>query len=281
MDFLLVDMSRNEFSNRQLGPESVSEFLDFARTIAAEAGKGIADRFNKRSFSVEAKEDGSPVTEADQEAERYLRDCIEREFPDHGIIGEEFGAKGVEQEFIWVLDPIDGTKSFVHGVPLFGTLVGLVHRKRPMVGVIHQPVLNRMASGDNRRAWLNGERIRVREERALTDSTLLLTDPSDPLLLDRGEGYTDLIREAGVVRSWGDCFGYLALVMGQADVMIDPVLNPWDMLPLLPVLRGAGAVVTDCNGEAAEEGTSLLATTCRSLHDRVIQGLSDLPRVAQ
>ncbi len=274
-------MSRHDFSKSPLSPESISEFLDFARTIATEAGKGIADRFNSRSFSVEAKDDGSPVTEADQEAERYLRDCIAREFPEHGIIGEEFGAKGTNQEFIWVLDPIDGTKSFVHGVPLFGTLIGLLYRKRPVIGLIHQPVLGRMATGDNRHAWLNGERIRVRGDRPFSEATLLMTDPSDPLLLERGKSYTDLIRGAGVVRSWGDCFGYLALVMGQADIMIDPILNPWDMLPLLPVLRGAGAIVTDCNGGPAEDGTSLLASTSRGLHNRVLRGLEDFPMVAR
>ncbi|MGE9289583.1 MAG: inositol monophosphatase family protein, partial [Puniceicoccales bacterium] len=216
----------------ELSQESVATFLSFAEKIAREVGVGIAERFANRSYSIEDKEDGSPVTEADQEAERYLRDCIEREYPEHGIIGEEYGAKGTSQEFIWVLDPIDGTKSFVHGVPLFGTLIGLLYRNRPVVGLIHQPVLGRMVSGDNRHAWLNGERIKVRPERPFSKATLLMTDPSDPLLLERGESYTQLIREAGVVRSWGDCFGYLALVMGQADIMIDPVLNPWDMLPL-------------------------------------------------
>ncbi|MBC2601999.1 inositol monophosphatase family protein [Puniceicoccus vermicola] len=274
-------MTRKDFSMKELSHESVAAFLSFAEKIAREVGVGIADRFRSRSFSVENKEDGSPVTEADQEAEKYLRSCIEKEFPEHGIIGEEFGAKGTGQEFIWVIDPIDGTKSFVHGVPLFGTLIGLLYRRRPLVGVIHQPVLDRLASGDNRQAWLNGEQIRVRKERPLSEATLLMTDPSDSLLLERGDSYKNLIREAGVVRSWGDCFGYLSLVMGQADIMIDPILNPWDMLPLLPVLRGAGAVVSDCNGGPPEDGTSLLATTSRSLQQRVLRGLEDFPMIAR
>lgn len=270
-------MLPQDFPMKELSPEAVANFLSFAEEITREAGEGIAERFRSRSYSVESKKDGSPVTEADREAEAFLRDRIEREFPEHGIIGEEMGAKGTKQEFIWVIDPIDGTKSFVHGVPLFGTLVGLVHRHRPVVGVIHQPILDRMASGDNRRAWLNGEPIRVREERPLSKATVLLTDPSDGLLLDRGKPFEDFLREAGIVRSWGDCYGYLSLVMGLSDVMIDPILNPWDLLPMIPVLRGAGAVVTDCRGGPAEDGTSLIAASCRSLHQRALASLAGFP----
>ncbi len=265
----------------ELNPESVSAYLAFAEGIAQEAGEGIAKRFRNRTFSVVNKEDGSPVTEADREAETLLRSRIEARFPGHGIIGEEFGAKGTGEEFIWVIDPIDGTKSFVHGVPLFGILIGLLYRKRPIVGVIHQPILNRLASGDNRQTRINGELAKVRNERPLREATLLLTDPGDPLLLDRGPSFQHLIREAGVVRSWGDCFGYLQLVSGLADVMLDPVLSPWDLLPLLPVLRGAGAVVTDCRGGPPEEGTSLVASASRSLHEEVLKGLGDFPHVAR
>jgi len=258
----------------ELTAEQIRIFLGFAEEITLHVGGRIAERFHNRSFSVMDKADGSPVTEADREAEEFLRNRIARAYPSHGIIGEEFGEQGVGSDFVWVIDPIDGTKSFVHGVPLFGTLLGLLFKGQPLIGVIHQPILGRLVSGDNREACLNGEPIRVRAPRPLAEATLLLTDPADELLLERGEGYQVLLRKAGLVRSWGDCFGYQALVMGLADVMMDPVLNPWDLLPLLPVLRGAGAAVSDCEGGVAERGNSLVAATCPELRDEIVQILS-------
>ncbi|MEM0965021.1 MAG: inositol monophosphatase family protein [Verrucomicrobiota bacterium] len=249
----------------------LDEFRTFAEAITREAGELVAERFRRGSFEVEDKEDGSPVTEADRDAELLLRKRIESRFPEHGVIGEEFGGTDVSRDFVWVLDPIDGTKSFIHGVPLFGTLVGLLHENRSVIGCIFQPVLDQMAVGDNRTTFLNGEPTRVREARAISDSTLLLTDPSDPVFLDRGEVFKSLIREAGIVRSWGDCFGYLSLVSGKADAMLDPVLSPWDLLPLLPVLRGAGAIVSDFRGLNAEEGNSLIASSSREFHDRILE----------
>lgn len=267
----MVDSADN--SPDSLSAGAVAEFVAFASAIAEEAGEGIASRFRDRSFAVESKDDGTPVTEVDLEAEALLRGRIAARYPDHGIIGEELGEEGRDREFVWILDPIDGTKSFVHGVPLFGTLVGLLHRGRPVVGLIHQPVLGRLAVGDNRGTWLNGKPARVRAPRPMEDATFLLTDPADPRLSTLGTPFAEMLGEAALVRSWGDCFGYLSLVSGMADVMIDPVLSPWDLLPLLPLLRGAGAVVSGFDGRPPEEGSSLVATTGRRLHGRVLRGL--------
>lgn len=257
-----------------LSADAVAGFAEFAEAIVREAGAKIRRRFSAQAFSVEAKEDGTPVTEADREAEEFLRGRISAECPSHGIIGEEFGSERTDREFVWVLDPIDGTKSFVHGVPLFGTLLGLLHRGRPVVGVIHQPVLDRTVVGDNRSAWSNGVEAKVRSERSLADATVLLTDPAHARLRAAGEPFRTLLGEAGLVRSWGDCFGYLALATGRADVMFDPELSPWDLLPLLPVLRGAGATVSGFDGHVPEDGSSLVASTGRALHDRVLAALA-------
>lgn len=257
-----------------LNSEQTASLLSFAEKIVSEVGQGISDHFRNRSFSVLDKADGSPVTEADREAEAFLRNRIERKFPQDGIIGEEFGEKKGESDFVWVIDPIDGTQSFVHGVPLFGTLLGVLYRGKPVIGVINQPILGRMVSGDNRTARMNGQPVSVREPRCLSEATLLLTDPGDPLLLAGGERYLGLLDKAGFVRSWGDCFGYLSLTMGLADVMIDPVLNPWDLLPLLPILKGAGASVSDFAGGAAERGNSLVASSCPALHQEVLRVLN-------
>lgn len=265
-----------ETGNSEKGP-SKSEmelFFAFTEEIAGEAGKMIADRFMARSFSVTDKADGSPVTEVDQEAEELIRRRISAQFPDHGIIGEEFGEENTDADFVWVIDPIDGTKSFVHGVPLFGTLIGLLYQKRPILGLIHQPVLGRLVIGDNRETRINGEKIVVNPPIPLADATLLMTDPSDPLFIEKGSSYLSLLAKAGLVRSWGDCFGYLSLVTGQADIMIDPVLSPWDLLPLIPILRGAGAVISDFEGRPVEKGSSLLAASSADLHAEVLKILA-------
>jgi len=257
----------------KLGEETTGELLGFAAEAVRGVGGGIARQFLARNFSVEEKEDGTPVTETDREAEAKLREKIRSRFPDHGIIGEEWGTENADREFVWVLDPIDGTKSFVHGVPLFGTLVGLLYQRHPVIGLIYQPVIDRMVTGDNRSAFLDGRPTKVRAGRPLRESTLLYTDPSDRVLLGAGGAFRRLQEEVGVVRSWGDCFGYLLLASGQADIMIDPVLAPWDMLPLLPILRGAGATVTGFNGSVPEDGKSLVASTGKELHDQVLQAL--------
>lgn len=256
-----------------LREETAAGIRVFAEKIVRQVGADIGRRFREGNFSVEDKSDGTPVTEVDREVEEKLRDRISTEFPGHGFIGEEWGTQDAHQEFVWVLDPIDGTKSFVRGVPLFGTLVGLLFRGKPILGLIYQPVLDRMVVGDGRTTLLNGKEARVRSARSLDQSTLLYTDPSDPFFLGKRDAFSQLQEKASIVRSWGDCFGYLLLVAGAADIMMDPELSPWDLLPLLPVLRGAGAIVTAIDGKDPEEGNSLLATTGPSLHDEVIRTL--------
>ncbi|MFM7102664.1 MAG: histidinol-phosphatase, partial [Verrucomicrobiota bacterium] len=226
-------------------------FHAFIRELAAASAEVILPYYGRREVGHELKADESPVTVADRRAEEVMRELIERRHPGHGIVGEEFGTVRADAEFVWVLDPIDGTKSFISAVPLFGTLIGLLHRGRPVLGCIHQPVLRQLVVGDGRTTTLNGVPVRVREGRRLEEASVLLTDPLHPARYQPGPGYEALSRRVQLVRTWGDCYGYLLVASGWADVMLDPVMNPWDLLPVVPVIEGAGGVITDWQGRPA------------------------------
>jgi myo-inositol-1(or 4)-monophosphatase len=249
------------------------EFYDFARKLAEESGAVIRRYFLAGNLGVETKEDKSLVTQADRQAEARMREMIQKEFPSHGIIGEEFGRHNDTAEFVWVLDPIDGTISFASGCPLFGTLIGLLHKGQPVLGVISQPILNLLCVGDNQKTTLNGRPVRMRETDRLAEATVLTTDVDLVGKHQRQAGFEKLVREGRVFRTWGDCYGYLLLAAGCADVMADPIMNPWDILPLIPVIRGANGVITSWEGSAAAEANSCVAAN-KELHPRVIEMLN-------
>jgi myo-inositol-1(or 4)-monophosphatase len=215
------------------------------------------------------------VTVADWESERLLRAMIHKRHPDHGIIAEEFGNEREDAEYVWVLDPIDGTISFVAGVPLFGILIGLLHRGRPVAGCIFQPVLNFLCLGDGRQAWMNGNPVRVRETDTLAEAELFITDYESVERFQDVRGFDRLRHGVKRCRTWGDCFGYLLLASGKADIMLDPVMKSWDLLPLIPVIQGAGGVITDWRGNDPVAGTSCVAAV-PGLHGRVLEVLNVL-----
>jgi len=162
-----------------------------------------------------------------------------------------------------VLDPIDGTKSFIHGVPLFGTLIGLLYQGRPVLGAIHQPILNLLCVGDGENTTLNDRPVQVRETRSLAEATLLTTSIGDDILqIHSPEARQRLLKAAGIVRTWGDCFGYLLVATGRAEIMCDGVAhNAWDVLPLVPIIRGAGGVITDWSGgEVGDQKSCIVAS---------------------
>lgn len=225
-----------------------AELRAFAEHLADVAGEIVREYHAKSHTDIEVKEDGSPVTVADKECERRLRLLIAERYPDHGVIGEEFGADRADAEFVWILDPIDGTKSFIPRVPLYGILFGLLHRGRPLLGVIDQPVLRERVIGDGRVTHFNGAPVRVNASVALKDALLLTTDIRNVWKHHDERAFRALIDATGIFRTWGDCYGHLMVAIGRGDIMADPVLNPWDLLPLLPILEGAGAKVTDWNG---------------------------------
>lgn len=202
-----------------------------------------------------------------------MRELIARRFPDHGIIGEEFGKERENAEFVWVLDPIDGTVSFTSSCPLFGTLIGLLHEGRPRLGAIHQPVLGQLCIGNGRETTLNETRVAMRDTRTLDRAVLLTTDIANVRRHQDGHRFERLAAATQLFRTWGDCYGYLLLVSGGADIMLDPVMHPWDLLPLIPIIEGAGGIITGWSGEDAATATSCIAAG-GPLHSQVIKLLN-------
>ena len=239
-------------------PETLrAELWAFAEKLADTAGEIVRGYHAKDFTEIEVKEDGSPVTVADKECERHLRAMIRETYPTHGIIGEEFGTERGDAEFVWILDPIDGTKSFIPRVPLYGILFGVLHRGKPLIGVIDQPVLRERVIGDGSVTKFNGKPVRVTDGKPMASALLVTTDIRHVWKHHDEAAFRRLIEATGAFRTWGDCYGHLMVAVGRADIMADPILNPWDLLPLLPVLEGAGAKVTDWQGRDPLAGTPM------------------------
>jgi myo-inositol-1(or 4)-monophosphatase len=251
----------------------ISPYRTFMVELAEKSAEFIRPFFRAPGLVVEAKADQSPVTAADRGAEELMRARIARRFPGHGIIGEEFGSERADAEFVWMLDPIDGTKSFITGVPLWGTLIALLHHGQPVLGCIHQPILGQMMLGDSTTTTLNGHPVRVRPCARIEEATLLLSDPLTQKKYQDGARYDALAGRARLVRTWGDCYGYLLVASGQADAMLDPIMNPWDIAALIPLIRGAGGVITDWQGGAPFPASSTIAAA-PELHAQIIAALA-------
>jgi myo-inositol-1(or 4)-monophosphatase len=251
----------------------LSPYRSFLQELAAASGDFIRPLFADASLAVEFKDDASPVTAADRGAEELMRARIARAFPGHGIIGEEFGSERPDAEWVWVLDPIDGTKSFITGVPLWGTLIALLHHGQPVLGAIHQPVLGQLMIGDGQVTTLNERPVRMRSCTRVEEATVLTSDPLNPARYQHGPAYDELVARARLVRTWGDCYGYLLLAAGRADISLDPIMNPWDIAALIPIIRGAGGVITDWQGGPAYPAASTVAAG-PELHAEVIRMLN-------
>jgi histidinol phosphatase-like enzyme (inositol monophosphatase family) len=248
----------------------IAERLQFAVEIACEAGDGTLRYFRRPDLAVERKADLSPVTVADRSAEELLRERIGKRFPEDAIIGEEFGEKAGRSGFQWVLDPIDGTKSFIHGVPLYTTLVAVLENDEPQIGVIHAPALGETvyaAKGSG--CWYTcgsatkPQAARVSTIAALSDGLLLTSEVEGFRLRKSGDAmevFMRLQKAARLVRTWGDGYGYLMVATGRAEVMIDPIMNLWDAAPLLPIVEEAGGHFSDWNGNSTVRNGEALAT---------------------
>jgi histidinol phosphatase-like enzyme (inositol monophosphatase family) len=251
----------------------LSPYRTFMTELARASGEFIRPHFGNPALTVETKADASPVTIADRGAEELLRGMIEKKYPDHGIIGEELGSTRSDADLVWVLDPIDGTKSFITGVPLWGTLIALLHQGQPVLGCIHQPILGQLMIGDGATTTLNDRTVRTRATTRIEAATLLTSDPLNPAKYQDGSRFQELSQRAKLVRTWGDCYGYLLLAAGHADVMLDPIMNPWDIAALVPVIRGAGGVITDWQGGPAYPAGSTIAAATPALHAAVLAAL--------
>lgn len=235
-------------------PELRAAAVEFAK-----AGGDTTLEYFQRSFDLEFKTDDSPVTNADRHAERTIRDLINKHFPEHGIIGEEYGRENEDSDVVWILDPIDGTQSFIHGVPFYTTLIGVLVKNSPEVGVIYAPALGELASAAiGFGAAMNGETLQVRECKQLSKATFLTTEVSTFKEHGFGDVFDQLLQKSRIHRTWGDAYGHLMVAAGRADFMIDPILNIWDAAALLPIVKEAGGSFTDLSGiETIQSGNAL------------------------
>ena len=236
------------------------ELFDFAVEIAQSAGAGTLEHFNA-GVEVETKADHSPVTIADKQAEQHLRSRIETRFPTHGILGEEFGETVGTEPARWILDPIDGTFSFICGVPLYATLVGFEWRGEMLAGVIHLPALRETVyAARGLGCWWNGERAHVSDVSDISQARLLYTGTKWMFAKGRRRELERLLDACGNDRGWSDAYGYALVATGRADIALDPSVSIWDVAALFPVITEAGGTLTDWSGSATHTAPEAVAT---------------------
>src|SRR6056297_2460838 len=238
--------------------------LDNLRKAAVEIagiGGNSTLKYFKQSFDLEFKKDASPVTNADRNAEMLMREAIKSRFPDHGIIGEEFGSEREDADVVWVLDPIDGTQSFIHGVPFYTTLIGILIDNKPEIGVIYAPAREEMASAAvGHGCTLNGKNTGVRDCTDLSKATFLSTEVTTFAQYGFSAPFSELLNKTRLHRTWGDAYGHMMVASGRADIMIDPILNIWDAAALLPIVTEAGGSYSDVHGEPSIKTGNAIST---------------------
>jgi inositol-phosphate phosphatase/L-galactose 1-phosphate phosphatase/histidinol-phosphatase len=248
---------------------SLDAFVSLAAELADAAGTVIRPYF-RTVLTVDDKADLSPVTAADRAAEQTMRQMIATRFPEHGIIGEEYGRERDDAEFVWVLDPIDGTKSFISGMPLFGTLIALARHGKPILGIIDQPISRERWIGvAGRSTTHNGHPVRCRPCPGIAAATVFATTPE----MFEGADAASFSRVAGaakLVRYGADCYAYGLVALGFVDVVIEASLNPYDFSAMLPIIEGAGGIATDWQGallDLSSDGRVLIAGDRRTHSD--------------
>lgn len=253
----------------------------FLERLAAASGQAILPHF-RTNGAIDNKLDGGfdPVTAGDRAGEAAMRALINAEHPDHGILGEEYGLERADAEHVWVLDPIDGTRSFITGLPTWGTLIGLKSGNQPSLGMMAQPYVNEAYAGDGKSAWYSGplgtRQLHTRPCASLADAVLFTTTPRilKPLELaayDRIEAQTRLARYGT------DCYAYCMVAAGFADLVIETGLQAYDIVALIPIIEGAGGVVTSWTGGSATDGGRVVASGDPRLHEIVLRQLSTVP----
>jgi myo-inositol-1(or 4)-monophosphatase len=254
------------------------DFAAFVEQLATASGETILPFF-RTSLAVDNKKRGDfdPVTAADRGAENAMRALIRKTFPSHGILGEEFGEERTDAEYVWVLDPIDGTKSFINGMPTWGTLIGLMRFGEAVFGLMHQPFIGERFSGDGAAALYrgpNGKRdMHVRECASLSDALLATTSPrlmnaTDLTAFERVEKSVKLSRYGG------DCYAYCMLAAGHIDLVIETELKPYDIVPLIPIIAGAGGIVTTWDNGPPQAGGRIVAAGDKRVHEAALRILN-------
>jgi myo-inositol-1(or 4)-monophosphatase len=247
------------------------DFTAFVDKLASVAGDAVLPFF-RTSLSVENKSRGGnfdPVTAADRAAEQAMRALIRANFAEHGIVGEEFGSERTDAEYVWVLDPIDGTKSFISGMPAWGTLIALMRHGEPVYGLMHQPFTREHFSGDGGAAQYRGpagtRALHARRCASLSEAILMTTSP---LLMDDDErvAFARVEKVARLSRYGGDCYAYCMVAAGHVDVVIEAGLKPYDVVPLIPIITGAGGIITSWDGGPAKDGGRIIAAGDKRVH---------------
>lgn len=256
---------------------SLDELLYFALDAAWQAGRVTLAHF-QTGLAAERKADNTPVTIADREAEQKLRQLITARWPGHNLIGEEYGASAGSESgtgYTWIIDPIDGTKSFVSGVPLYAVLLALVRDNEPVLGVMHFPGLNETVyAARGHGCYWNGRQARVSSVSNLADAVLLASDLNTFAAFGREATFRRLIEMTYIQRTWGDAYGYALVATGRAEVMLDPVMAVWDCGPLQVILEEAGGTFTDWRGTPTIFGGEAIATN-GVLYEQVMALVSD------
>lgn len=265
----------------KLDDAALNDRLEFAIAIARDAADVIMPFYKRDDLRVMHKGDSSPVTLADQQAEKLVRNRIDAIFPADGILGEEYGTKaGSNSEgFNWIVDPIDGTESFIRGVPFFGTLLGIEFANTPVAGVIMLPAIGEMLYASKG----NGTWIMVGDDSPRQVYVSKISDPALALFVTTGgEGFNIVHKNAiyerlnstfGKTRSWGDCYGYYMVATGRAEIMVDPIISPWDIAAILPIIEEAGGMLTDWTGVPTIRGPNSVGSN-GMVHDLVLDILS-------
>ena len=269
----------------RLGEDQTKAFAMFAEELADLSGPAILPYF-RAPIVVANKDVGGgfdPVTAADREAETVIRAAIKRRYPDHGILGEEHGAEAGASALTWVIDPIDGTRAFVCGMPQWGTLIALNDGARPIVGVLDQPYTRERwvaSNGTTSFRGADGRRsmLRTRPCPSLRDAVLTTTSPAGYFNEGEQRAFWDLSAAARLTRFGGDCYAYGLLAMGFVDVIVEAALKPWDIQALIPIVENAGGIVTTWDGKPAMTGGQVVACGDAKLHAAVCEALAAVSR---
>src|SRR5262245_36750051 len=245
---------------------------DFAHQLADASRAVIGPYFRRRIDVIDKGAAGffDPVTEADKRAEQVMRDLIHRTFPQDGILGEEFGHQPGDSGFDWILDPIDGTRAFIAGQPLWGTLIALERNGQSVIGILDQPFLDERFIGFGGATELRGgsetQSLKTRSCARLADAVISTTHPMLHFKDDERQRYWDVERRCRLSRYGGDCYGYALIAMGFIDLVIETDLKRWDVSPLIPIIEGAGGIITNWSGKSPADGGNVIAAGDKRVH---------------
>ncbi len=263
---------------------AISDRLQFALDLAAQSAKLILGHYLVDGLLVESKTDESPVTIADRGAELLMREALAKRFPEDGVLGEEFPDHPSKNGYRWILDPIDGTKAFIHGVPLFGTLIGIEHNGRMVGGVCGFPALNEVVYAEDGSGcwWKIGDqparRTSISNVVDFSKARMMFTEPTHWITTGRFDAIVKVMSQVKIARGWGDCYGHVLVATGRAEMAIDPLMSPWDIAALIPILREAGGCCLDWQGNETISGGDGVSVV-PAMRDAVINVLRQAPPV--